>query len=245
MAERIAGSRLLEVGRFDWLPYREIAEFIVDAWEQRAVERRRVLATVLFTDLVDSTADGAGIRRRLARAAGRAQRGHPARARALPRRDDRHRRRRVLRLRLRRPRPRHPLRVRDPRRRRLARPRYPRRRPHGRVRRRRRQARRSRRRRRRPRRRPRRRRRGARLGHGEGPRRRLGDRLRRPRPQRAQGPRRVAALRRRRPGLGRVFLELRKVVGDLEPGAPSSRRRCAPSAGCSGRRSSDPMPTCT
>ena len=56
MAGRIAGSRLLEVGRFDWLPYRDIAEFVVDAWEQRAVERRRVLATVLFTDLVDSTA---------------------------------------------------------------------------------------------------------------------------------------------------------------------------------------------
>jgi class 3 adenylate cyclase len=55
MAERIAGSRVLEVGRFDWLPYRDIAEFVVDAWEQRAVERRRVLATVLFTDLVDST----------------------------------------------------------------------------------------------------------------------------------------------------------------------------------------------
>jgi class 3 adenylate cyclase len=56
MAGEIAGSRLLEVGRFDWLPYREIAEFVVDAWEQRAVERSRVLATVLFTDLVDSTA---------------------------------------------------------------------------------------------------------------------------------------------------------------------------------------------
>jgi class 3 adenylate cyclase len=56
MAGQIAGSRLLEIGRFDWLPYRDIAEFLVDAWEQRAVERRRVLATVLFTDLVDSTA---------------------------------------------------------------------------------------------------------------------------------------------------------------------------------------------
>jgi class 3 adenylate cyclase len=56
MAGRIAGSRVLQVGRFDWLPYRDIAEFIVEAWEQRAVERRRVLATVLFTDLVDSTA---------------------------------------------------------------------------------------------------------------------------------------------------------------------------------------------
>jgi class 3 adenylate cyclase len=56
MADRIAGSRLLEIGRFDWLPYRDVAEFLVDAWQQRAVERRRVLATVLFTDLVDSTA---------------------------------------------------------------------------------------------------------------------------------------------------------------------------------------------
>src|SRR5207248_11170038 len=55
-AAQIAGSRVLEVGRFDWLPFKEIADFVVDAWEQRAVERRRVLATVLFTDLVDSTA---------------------------------------------------------------------------------------------------------------------------------------------------------------------------------------------
>jgi class 3 adenylate cyclase len=56
MAERIADSSVLEVGRFDWLPYKEIADFVGDAWQQRAVERRRVLATVLFTDLVDSTA---------------------------------------------------------------------------------------------------------------------------------------------------------------------------------------------
>ena len=56
MTAQIAGSRELEVGRFDWLPFGEIGEFVVDAWEQRAVERRRVLATVLFTDLVDSTA---------------------------------------------------------------------------------------------------------------------------------------------------------------------------------------------
>ena len=56
MAAQITGSRMLEIGRFDWLPFEEIGEFVVDAWEQRAVERRRVLATVLFTDLVDSTA---------------------------------------------------------------------------------------------------------------------------------------------------------------------------------------------
>ena len=56
MATQVPGSRILEIGRFDWLPFEEIGEFVVDAWEQRAVERRRVLATVLFTDLVDSTA---------------------------------------------------------------------------------------------------------------------------------------------------------------------------------------------
>jgi pimeloyl-ACP methyl ester carboxylesterase len=56
MAERIPGSRVREIGRFDWMPFRDIADFVVDAWERHAVERRRVLATVLFTDLVDSTA---------------------------------------------------------------------------------------------------------------------------------------------------------------------------------------------
>jgi class 3 adenylate cyclase len=56
MAERIADSRVLTVGRLDWLPYKEIADFVVAAWEHRETERQRVLATVLFTDLVDSTA---------------------------------------------------------------------------------------------------------------------------------------------------------------------------------------------
>jgi class 3 adenylate cyclase len=56
MASRIAGSRVLQIGRFDWLPFAEIGKFVTDAWEQQTVERRRVLATVLFTDLVDSTA---------------------------------------------------------------------------------------------------------------------------------------------------------------------------------------------
>jgi pimeloyl-ACP methyl ester carboxylesterase len=56
MAAQIRDSRVVEVGRFDWMPFREIAEFVVEAWQRRAVERRRVLATVLFTDLVDSTA---------------------------------------------------------------------------------------------------------------------------------------------------------------------------------------------
>ena len=59
LAARIPDSRLIEVGRFDWMPFKEIADFVVGAWERRAVERRRVLATVLFTDLVDSTATAA------------------------------------------------------------------------------------------------------------------------------------------------------------------------------------------
>src|SRR5262245_35379046 len=59
MAARIPDSRVLEVGRFDWMPYKEIADFVGGAWERRDVERRRVLATVLFTDLVDSTAKAA------------------------------------------------------------------------------------------------------------------------------------------------------------------------------------------
>jgi len=56
MAARIPDSRVMEVGRFDWMPFKAIADFVVGAWERRVVERRRVLATVLFTDLVDSTA---------------------------------------------------------------------------------------------------------------------------------------------------------------------------------------------
>jgi pimeloyl-ACP methyl ester carboxylesterase len=59
MGERIPDSRVLEVGRFEWMPYGTIGDFVVAAWERRAVERRRVLATVLFTDLVDSTAKAA------------------------------------------------------------------------------------------------------------------------------------------------------------------------------------------
>src|SRR5262245_29025658 len=56
MAARIPDSRVLEVGRFDWMPYKEVAVFGSGACERRDVGRRRVLATVLFTDLVDSTA---------------------------------------------------------------------------------------------------------------------------------------------------------------------------------------------
>src|SRR5581483_10212194 len=37
MSGQIAASRVLGVGRFDWLPFREIADFVVDAWEQRTI----------------------------------------------------------------------------------------------------------------------------------------------------------------------------------------------------------------
>jgi class 3 adenylate cyclase len=56
MEGQIAGSRTIQIGRFDWIPYAEIADFLASAWEDRSIERQRVLATVLFTDLADSTA---------------------------------------------------------------------------------------------------------------------------------------------------------------------------------------------
>ena len=59
MAARIPDSKVMEVSRFDWMPFKAIADFVVGAWERRTVERRRVLATVLFTDLADSTATAA------------------------------------------------------------------------------------------------------------------------------------------------------------------------------------------
>ncbi len=74
-------------------------------------EPDRVLATVLFTDIVGSTAARGGARRRgLARAAGAAPHARPRRARAVPRRGARHGRRRILR-RVRRARPRDRVRV--------------------------------------------------------------------------------------------------------------------------------------
>jgi class 3 adenylate cyclase len=95
MATQVADSRLLEVGRFDWLPYPEIAEFVVAAWEQRAVERQRVLASSVHRPRrLDRESGGVG--RRMARAARGAQRARPARARTLPRRNGRYRGRRVL-----------------------------------------------------------------------------------------------------------------------------------------------------
>jgi class 3 adenylate cyclase len=56
MAEQIPDARVVEFGRFDGIPYGAVVEFTQDAWQRRAIEPRRVLATVLFTDLVASTA---------------------------------------------------------------------------------------------------------------------------------------------------------------------------------------------
>jgi pimeloyl-ACP methyl ester carboxylesterase len=56
MAGQIPDARVVEFGRFDGIPYEAFVEFTEEAWERRTKERRRVLATVLFTDLVASTA---------------------------------------------------------------------------------------------------------------------------------------------------------------------------------------------
>jgi class 3 adenylate cyclase len=56
MAEQIRDARIVEFGRFDVMPYQAVVEFAHEAWERRAIEPRRVLATVLFTDLVASSA---------------------------------------------------------------------------------------------------------------------------------------------------------------------------------------------
>ena len=140
MAERIPHAEVVEVApRGHWheaiLP--PLQPFLEEAWhahERRQTESQRVLATVLFTDLVDSTGESGGARPSLARAPARSQRRRPPRARSLQGSRDRHRRRRVLRLRLRRSRPRHPLRLCDPRGCALARAGHSTRRAHGRVR---------------------------------------------------------------------------------------------------------------
>jgi class 3 adenylate cyclase/pimeloyl-ACP methyl ester carboxylesterase len=55
MASRIPDATTLEVGRTDFPPYDAVYDFLVGAWERRREEPRRVLATVLFTDLVGAT----------------------------------------------------------------------------------------------------------------------------------------------------------------------------------------------
>ena len=101
MASSIAGSRLLEIGRFDWLAVpgdRRLRRRSVGAAGRgatscagdRPVHRPRRLHR-----------NCVGVRERVARAARGAQCGRPARARALSGGGHRHRRRRLLRIRLR------------------------------------------------------------------------------------------------------------------------------------------------
>ena len=108
----------------------EIEEFLTGV--RRGPEPDRVLATVLFTDIVGSTERAAELGdQRWQRAARAAPCARAPRARPLPRSRDRHLGRRLPRH-LRRPRARDPLRVRDSRLGRAPRPRDPRRAPHGR-----------------------------------------------------------------------------------------------------------------
>jgi pimeloyl-ACP methyl ester carboxylesterase len=70
LAERIAGARYVELAGSDHAlhagdpeaPLREMRAFLTEVWEERAweeAEHERVLATVLFTDIVGSTARAA------------------------------------------------------------------------------------------------------------------------------------------------------------------------------------------
>jgi class 3 adenylate cyclase len=55
MASRIPDATRLEIGRTDLPPYDVVYDFLVDAWDRRQKDPKRVLATVLFTDLVSAT----------------------------------------------------------------------------------------------------------------------------------------------------------------------------------------------
>jgi pimeloyl-ACP methyl ester carboxylesterase len=123
VAARVPGATYAEVPVVGHVPclaqvdpvVEAIESFLREAWEADAVEQEpeRVLATVLFTDIVDSTAKGRGARRPgLARATRAAPCRRPTRVGPRPRQGDRHRGRRLLRQ-LRRARAGDPLRPRD------------------------------------------------------------------------------------------------------------------------------------
>jgi pimeloyl-ACP methyl ester carboxylesterase len=206
VAERIPGARLIELSGVGHLAVRgatavesEVERFLAEMWEGggwEETEPDRVLATVLFTDIVGST-------ERAAELGDRAWRELLERHHAVVRRQ-------LVRFRgrevdtagdgflheLRRSCTGDPLRGRDRRGHAGDRARRPRRPAYRRMRARRREGRRHRRPHRRARRVPCRLGRGARVEHGQGPRRRLGDRLRRAGRSRAEGdPRRVAPVR--------------------------------------------------
>ena len=189
MAEQIPGARFVELPGGPHMPYygdwesvvTAIREFVEPICLESARPYDSVLATVLFTDLVGSTAKAVELGDRgMARAARAAPRAHPRPALALSRRRARHCGRRLLRA-FRRPSPRDPLRLRGSRRRHGPGPRGSRRAPHRRVRGDGRKGRRRRRLDRSPDRGAGSSERGARLPDREGPRRRLGHRVPRPR----------------------------------------------------------------
>ena len=206
-AERIRGAEVVELppfqGVFTWVDddvheatMAATARFIARLASPASPER--VLATILFTDIVGSTELARAARRHgVARAAGASPRHRPTRARAIRRPRSRHGRGRLLR-RVRWARPRRPGRCRPPRPAAGNRHRGARRRPHRRVRGPRRQDRGHRGLDRRPHLVARRARRGARLEDGQGPRRRLRAPLPGPRRAPAQGnPGRLAPVRAR------------------------------------------------
>ncbi len=117
LAEHIPGAKLVELAGSSTLPWveadsllDEIEEFLTGVRPSRVADR--VLATILFTDLVGSTETARSMGDCcLVTARRAASRRCPSRARPPRRRGDRHRRRRLLRC-LRRARPRDPLRAR-------------------------------------------------------------------------------------------------------------------------------------
>jgi pimeloyl-ACP methyl ester carboxylesterase len=203
LADHIPGARYVDVEGRDHVPYLGDQEPILEVVEEfltggrKPPEADRVLATILFTDIVGSTEKGrGGGRRPLARASPGAPRGHPARAGAIPRSGDRCDRRWSLR-RLRRSGPCRAVRLRDRLGRATTRVGGQSRGPHGRVRGGRSQAGGHRRSHRSQSRRDGRARRGVGLEHGEGPGGGLRSEVRGSWSSRPEGnPRRVAHLRR-------------------------------------------------
>ena len=192
VVERIRNSRYVRIpgddywGMFLSPEIVEEIERFVDTLEH-APEPETVLATILFTDLVGSSERATELGdRRVGRATRSSQRHDQTAARTVPRRRDRHRRRRVLRE-LRRTGPGDPLRSRYRRAGARARPRGSRRRSHRRMRDRLREADGNRRQHRSASRCRRRRGRGARDRNRQRPRGRLGHLLRGPRRARAEG----------------------------------------------------------
>ena len=123
IADRIPGAEFVELDGRDHIWFAnpgqivaEVKSFLCGIWERGewdVVERDRVLATVLFTDIVGATAKAVELGDRdLARRARAPPRGDSTPARALPRNGAGHRRRRLLRQ-LRRTRTRDPMRLRD------------------------------------------------------------------------------------------------------------------------------------